>query len=215
MEKHTDRILWTVLILALGVSLFLIFLPFSKTTMNTVHDKLTSIYASQVSDLPVKSHAPQVSYMPMTAVYLLEKNHVIKQECVGAPDIIAKWNVMNWHLVPNKPNGQMYLSIAADYDVKNIYAADFGVDGDSVTMDFHVNADGGQGILPQYRVTKKFSKAAIGTSPHGTMYERWKLPLESTDNVNINRVGVSYIGADKFTIDNVRIGLEGGSFKLE
>lgn len=211
MEKHTDRILWTVLILALGVSLFLIFLPFGKTTMNTVHDKM----ASTVSDLPVKSHAPQVSYMPMTAVYLLEKNQVIKHECVGAPDIIAKWNVMNWHLVPNKPNGQMYLSIAADYDVKNIYAADFGADGDSVTMDFHVNADGGQGILPQYRVTKNFSKAAIGTSPHGTMYERWKLPPESTDSVNINRVGVSYIGADKFTIDNVRIGLEGGSFKLE
>ena len=215
MEKHTDRILWTVLILALGVSLFLIFLPFGKTTMNTVHDKLAFIGTSQVSDLPVKSHAPQVSYMPMSMVNLFEKNQRIKSEWVGAPDIIAKWNTMNWHLVPNKPNGQMYLSIAADYDVKNIYAADFGARGDLVTMDFHVNADGGQGILPQYRVTKSFSKAAIGTSSHGTMYGRWKLPLESTDSVNINRVGYSYVGADKFLLDNVRIGLEGGSFKLE
>ena len=43
MEHNTDRILWTVLILAIGVALFVIFKPQATTLLNQVTDKITDV----------------------------------------------------------------------------------------------------------------------------------------------------------------------------
>lgn len=235
MSKVTDRILWTVLILALGVSLFLIFSPFSKTMMDTVHDKLAFTGASQVSDLPV---APQIQ---------IENDHVVKQNLVGDSLQIADFNkvyipefrhndsnqqqcvttnlwprninTLYYRLVPNKPHGQMYLSVTADYDVKNITSMHddltAGLGGNWHSMVAEVAIDDGQGSQPIHQAVKLFSDADIGTSPHGTMHRQWKLPV-SADNAKLSRISiyVANLKADKITLNNVKIGLWGGSVKL-
>ena len=237
MSKITDRILWTVLILALGVSLFLIFLPFGKATMNTVHDKLALIGASQVSDLPV---SPQIQ---------IENDHVVKQNLVGDPLQIANltkvykpefhyggdgsnqqscvatnlWprniNTSYYRLVPNKPHGQMYLSITADYDVKHITSMHDDLTarfGDKYhVMVAEVAIDDGHGSRTYYQARKFFNDTDIGTSSHGTMHDQWKLPV-SADDAKLAWISiyVANIKADKITLDNVRIGLWDGSVKL-
>ena len=53
MSKNAERILWSVLLLALGVSLFLIFSPAGKAIINNELDNLWFTGASQVSDFEV------------------------------------------------------------------------------------------------------------------------------------------------------------------
>ena len=226
-----------MLILALGVSLFLIFLPFGKTTMNTMHDKLAFTGASQISDLPV---TPQIQ---------IENDHVVKQNLVGDPVQIADFtkvyrqeffyggdgsnqqrcvattlwprNINNsyYRLVPNKPHGQMYLSVTADYNVKNITSMHddltAGLGDKYHAMVAEVGIDDGRGSWTMYQARKFFNDADIGTSSHGTMHEQWKLPV-SADNAKLARISiyVANIKADKITLDNVRVGLWDGSVKL-
>lgn len=207
--------------------------------MDTVHDKLAFTGASQVSDLPV---APQIQ---------IENDHVVKQNLVGDPAQIADFtkayrpefryggdgsnqqscvktdlyprniDTAYYRLVPNKPHGQMYLSVAADYNVKHVTSmhddltAGFKGAGDWHSMVAEVVIDDGHGSQPIYQAAKGFSDADIGTSPHGTMRGQWKLPV-SADNAKLARITiyVANIKADKITLDNVRVGLWGGSIKL-
>lgn len=236
MEKHIDRILWTVLVLALGVSLFLIFSPAGKTIINNELDTLWFTGASQVSDLPV---SPQIQ---------IENDHVVKQNLVGDPDQIADFTKIYtpefhyngdgsnqqrsmstnlwprntdtacYRMVPNKSNGQMYLSISADYDVKNITSmhddltAGFGGEPHVLVAEVDIYDD--QGSERYYQAKEFFSDTDIGTSPHGTMHAQWKLPV-SADNGNLRRITiyVANIKADKIMLDNMRVGLWGGSIK--
>ena len=236
MGKATDRILWSVLVLAIGMSLFLIFSSAGKSLVNDVVDKVYLTGASQVSDLPV---SPQIQ---------IENDHVVKQNLVGDPGQIADLskvyapefhyggdgsnqqncvvinllprNINNsyYRLVPNKPHGQMYLSITADYNVKNITSMHddltAGLDGQYHSLVAEVCVEDGQGSWRNYQALKLFSDADIGTSPHDTMHGQWKMPV-SADNAKLGRITiyVANIKADKITLDNLRVGLWGGSIK--
>ena len=43
MEHNTDRILWTVLILAIGVALYVIFRPAANDLLHNVVDKIQTV----------------------------------------------------------------------------------------------------------------------------------------------------------------------------
>ena len=43
MEHNTDRILWTVLILAIGVALYVIFRPAANGLLDNVVDKMQTV----------------------------------------------------------------------------------------------------------------------------------------------------------------------------
>lgn len=226
MEKHTDRILWSVLILAIGISLFVSFTPVSKNIISRVQDQLCFTGASQVSDFDV---SPKIVIKhdqlqeadivgDKTQLSELTKSYNLQTQGVN----VTLWPKTDastvYRLVSNHKSGSMYLSISADYSVTNLKSLNddlsyrFNNRWHSLVTEIALEDD--DGIKHYYHAVKYFNEPDLNKSFHGTIHNQWKLP-ETFDNEKVAWVAmyVANLKADEIVLDNFKLGVWNGSIK--
>lgn len=226
MEKHTDRILWSVLILAIGISLFVSFTPVSKNIISNVQDQLCFTGASQVSDFDVSPKIVVKHDQLQEADIVGDKtqlSELTKSYNLQTPGVnVTLWPKTDassvYRLVSNHESGQMYLSISADYFVTNLVSLNddlsyrFNNQWHSLVAEIALEDD--DGTIHYYQAVRYFNESDLNKSFNGTIHNQWKLP-KAFNNEKISRITmyVANLKADEIVLDNFKLGVWNGSIK--